>query len=117
AERLRRNGRVILLDYVPDDLLPGLYAGAASAIYPSWYEGFGLPVLEALAAGVPVVAGDVPALREAAGHRALFPPPSSPEALAEAIERSLDVDQRSHDARNGRQERARLYSWDDAGRK
>jgi len=117
AERLRRNGRVILLDYVSDDLLPGLYAGAASVIYPSWYEGFGLPVLEALAAGAPVVASDVPALREVAGDRAMFAPPSSPEALAEAIERSLDGDQRSPEARGGRRERARLYSWDNAGRK
>lgn len=117
AERLQQRGRVILLDYVPDEVLPGLFAGAAAVIYPSWYEGFGLPVLEALAAGVPVVASDVTALREVAGEAALFAPPSSAEALAEAIERSLDEEQRSEVFRRQRRERARRYSWDDAGRK
>ncbi|MEA2510893.1 MAG: hypothetical protein QOJ59_380 [Thermomicrobiales bacterium] len=116
AEPLRQRGRIILLDYVPEVLLPGLFAGAAAVVYPSWYEGFGLPVLEALAAGVPVVASDVPALREVAGDTAFFAPPSSADALAEAIERALDADQQEHEARELRRLRARLYSWDDAGK-
>jgi glycosyltransferase involved in cell wall biosynthesis len=116
AAPLRARGRVILLDYVPDDLLPGLYAGAAAVVYPSWYEGFGLPVLEGLAAGVPVVAGDVPALHEVAGDAAVFAPPASVEALADAIDRALASDQRTEHARRRRQSRARRYSWGDAGR-
>jgi O-antigen biosynthesis alpha-1,3-mannosyltransferase len=108
----RQTGRVILLDYVPDELLPGLYAGAAAVVYPSWYEGFGLPVLEALAAGVPVVASDVPALREVAGDA----PPASVDALADAIQRSLEPDQQSAAERGRRRQRAKRYSWDDAGR-
>jgi glycosyltransferase involved in cell wall biosynthesis len=116
AEPLRARGRVILLNYVPDELLPGLYTGAAALLYPSWYEGFGLPVLEGLAAGVPVVAGDVPALKEVAGDAAFFAPPASAEALADAIVRSLDPHQQSDDARSRRQNRARRYSWHDAGR-
>ncbi len=117
AEPLRQSGRVILLDYVAEEMLPGLYAGAAAMIYPSWYEGFGLPVLEALAAGVPVVAADVPALREVAGDTALFAPPASAEALSEAIEHTLDAGQQSAAERERRRQRARRYSWDDAGRK
>jgi glycosyltransferase involved in cell wall biosynthesis len=117
AEPLCQDGRVILLDYVPDELLPGLYAGAAAVVYPSWYEGFGLPVLEALAAGVPVVASDVPALREVAGDTALFAPPASVDALVDAIQRSLDADQQSAAEHERRRQRAKRYSWDDAGRK
>jgi glycosyltransferase involved in cell wall biosynthesis len=86
-------------------------------IYPSWYEGFGLPVLEALAAGVPVVASDIPALREVAGDAALYAPPSSIEALTQAIQTSLAADQQSTAARERRQHRAKQYSWNDAGRK
>jgi alpha-1,3-rhamnosyl/mannosyltransferase len=85
-------------------------------VYPSWYEGFGLPVLEALATGVPVVAGDVPALREVAGDTALFAPPASAEALAAGIARLLEASQQTDEARARRRRRARLYSWDDAGR-
>jgi glycosyltransferase involved in cell wall biosynthesis len=117
AEPLQERRRVILLDYVPDAHLPGLYAGASAVVYPSWYEGFGLPVLEALAAGVPVVAGDVPALREVGADAAMFVPPESAEAIAEAIERSLGSDQRSVEAIDRRRDQAQTYRWDDAGRR
>jgi glycosyltransferase involved in cell wall biosynthesis len=115
AEPLRRRGRIILLDYVPDAELPGLYAGAAAVVYPSWYEGFGLPVVEALAAGVPVVASDVPALVEVAGNSAILVDPGRPEAIAEAIERSLGPEQRSDAECERRRRQARRYSWDASG--
>ena len=67
AAGLVAKGLVRFLDFVPDADLPGLYAGAAALVYPSWYEGFGLPVLEALAAGIPVVTSDAPALLEVSG--------------------------------------------------
>lgn len=116
AEPLRDRGRVILLDYVPDALLPSLYAGAAAVVYPSWYEGFGLPVLEGLAAGVPVVASDVPALKEVGDDCALYAPANSAGALAEAMERSLTSSQRADEVRERRRTRARMYSWYDAGK-
>lgn len=115
AEPLRESGRVVMLDYVPDALLPSLYAGASAVIYPSWYEGFGLPVLEALATGVPVVASDVPALREVGGDSVFFAAPSSAEAIAGAIERALASDQRHDSMVQQRQMRARQFRWSTSG--
>ncbi len=73
-----------LLGHVPDDELPGLYAGAEAFVLPSRYEGFGLPVLEAMAAGTPVVAAATTALPETCGGAARLVEPE-PEALREAL--------------------------------
>jgi glycosyltransferase involved in cell wall biosynthesis len=78
------------LGHVDDALLPGLYAGAAAFVLPSLYEGFGLTALEALAAGVPVVAADRGALPEVCGAAAQLVDPADAEAIATALERALD---------------------------
>jgi glycosyltransferase involved in cell wall biosynthesis len=78
------------LGHVDDVLLPGLYAGAAAFVLPSLYEGFGLTALEALAAGVPVVAADRGALPEVCGDAAQLVDPTDAEAIAAALERALD---------------------------
>ncbi|HET6507434.1 MAG TPA: glycosyltransferase family 1 protein [Baekduia sp.] len=78
------------LGHVDDALLPGLYAGAAAFVLPSLYEGFGLTALEALAAGVPVVAADRGALPEVCGDAAQLVDPDDAEAIADALERALD---------------------------
>jgi len=78
-------GRVRLLGYVPDEDLPGLYSGAELFVYPSIYEGFGLPVVEAMACGVPVVCSEAPGILEAAGSAALFFDPQSTASLIKAI--------------------------------
>jgi len=70
---------VKLLGYVADGEVESLYRGAAAYVFPSWYEGFGLPVLEAFAAKVPLLASDIPALREVAGDAAVFARPDSVE--------------------------------------
>jgi len=108
-------GRVVVVGRVAEEMLPGLYAGAEAVVYPSWYEGFGLPVVEALAAGVPTVASTAPALREVAGDAALFAPPGDPAALAEMIEAALGSAQRTEAAREARRRRARCFSWARAG--
>lgn len=114
---LQVRDRVILLGYVPEAALPGLIAGAAAMVYPSWHEGFGLPVLEALAAGVPVVASDIPAHREVAADLADWCDPADPASIAEAIEWSLAADRRTADARATRQARAKEFSWSASGKK
>lgn len=80
---------VVRLGFVPDDELARLYRGADVFVYPSRFEGFGIPIVEAMASGVPVVASSHPSMDEACGDAAVRADPESPEALAEGIERAL----------------------------
>jgi alpha-1,3-rhamnosyl/mannosyltransferase len=77
------------LGFVPEPILPLLYAGAYAFLYPSVYEGFGLPVLEALASGAPTLASNCSSLPEVAGGAAWLVEPDNDEALREGIERVL----------------------------
>lgn len=89
AARLGVDGQLRLLDEVPEEELPGLYRGAAAFAFPSLAEGFGLPPLEAMACGTPVVASDRTSLPEVLGEAALLVDPADPAALGEALERVL----------------------------
>lgn len=77
------------LGFVPDEELARLYRGAAVAVYPSRFEGFGIPIVEAMACGCPVVASSHPSLDEASGDAALRADPEDPAAIAAAIRRAL----------------------------
>ena len=77
------------LGYVPDDDLPPLYRGAEAFVYPSLFEGFGIPIVEAMASGAPAVISSHPSMDEASGEAAVRVDPWSPEAMAAGIERAL----------------------------
>lgn len=90
AAPLVREGTVRFLGFVSRDDLPWLYAGAALFLFPSLYEGFGIPVVEAMASGVPVVASDIPVIREVASDAGVLVAPTASDAWAKAIEVLLD---------------------------
>jgi len=100
------------LGFVPDARLPELYRGAEVFVYPSLFEGFGIPVLEAMACGTPVVASSHPSLDEACGEAALRADPDEPEAIAAAI--SEAIARRDELVSKGLAHAAR-FSWRTAG--
>jgi glycosyltransferase involved in cell wall biosynthesis len=108
--------RVLFPGYVPDADLPALLSGARLFAFPSLYEGFGFPVLEAMRCGVPVVCADTSSLPEVAGDAALLVDPLDTEALAGALARLLaDGSLRARLIARGRAQ-ARRFSWDRAAR-
>lgn len=111
AAAARLGERVRLLGPVPAADLPALYAAATAFVFPSLYEGFGLPPLEAMAMGTPVVAARTSSLPEVLGEAALFVPPLDEAAWAEALRRIMeDAALRTELRARGRAQAAR-YSW------
>jgi glycosyltransferase involved in cell wall biosynthesis len=106
--------RIHLAGYVPDDQLAPLYAGAALVAMPSLYEGFGLPLLEAMACGAPVVASDASSFPEVLGNAGVLLPPDDEEAWIETMKLLLDDDRRRNQMRAQSAARARLFSWERA---
>lgn len=105
-----------LLGKVSDEELRALYAGAAVFAYPSLYEGFGLPVLEAMAAGAPVITSNVSSLPEVAGDAALLIDPRSTQALAGALEQVLSDPALAARLRAAAGPRAAQFSWERTAR-
>lgn len=117
--RARRSGvgsAVRWMGLIPDDDLPMFYAGAACFVYPSLFEGFGLPVLEAMACGTPVVTSNRTALPELAGDAALLVDPENVDELAAAIARVLADAELAGEMGGRGLERSRRYSWAETAR-
>jgi len=104
------------LGYVPEDLLPSLYAGARAFVLPSLHEGFGLTCVEAMRSGVPVASSDRGALPEACGGAALLFDPDDPEATSRAVLRAVDDDEERARLRAAGLSRAAELTWDRAAR-
>ena len=109
ADEVRRGGATVR-GWVEKDELAALYRGAAALVLPTRYEGFGLPVLEAMASGTPVVATPDPALREVAADAAVY---AEPDGLADAVRSALE---RRDELAAAGLERAREFSWQETAR-
>jgi glycosyltransferase involved in cell wall biosynthesis len=104
--------RTEFIGYVPDEHLPELYSGAVALVYPSLYEGFGLPPLEAMACGTPVVTSDGTSLPEVVGDNAVLVDPHDADSIAEGLVRVLSSPSlRDAMSREGRKRAAR-FTWE-----
>lgn len=115
ARRIAAEGMadaVTLTGYVPDDELPALYRGASASVFPSRYEGFGIPILEAMASGTPVIAAAATSLPEVAGDAALLVNPDDTAGFVAAIRRVLTDNGLRCDLIARGVERARHFTWE-----
>jgi len=110
-------GDVLFPGYLPREELARYYRGAALFVFPSLYEGFGLPPLEAMAFGLPVVASAAGALPEVLGDGALLVDPKDDEALAAAMERALTDEGLRRELKRRGLARARRFSWQETARR
>jgi len=104
-------GQIIFPGWIDEEDKPALFKLAQCFVFPSFYEGFGIPILEAMSAGTPAVCSDIPVLREIGGNAALFCNPRSSREFAENIRKVLtDANLRSNLAEKGKQQ-AQKFSW------
>jgi len=113
---LRLENDILLRGYVPDEDLPCFYSGAEVFAYPSFYEGFGLPVLESMACGTPVVTSQGSSLDEIAGNAALFIDPLDEQSIANALKQLLGDPQLSKRLVQEGLRRSREFSFRNAAR-
>jgi glycosyltransferase involved in cell wall biosynthesis len=111
AASLRVEHAVLDLGFVPDERLVDLYNGCDVLLFPSFYEGYGWPPLEAMACGTPVVAADCAALAETLGEAAILAPAEDAAALTAGVERVLDEPLLAHALRIRGRARAARYTW------
>ncbi len=114
--RLGVENRVLFTGYAPAEDLPALYTGALAFAFPSLYEGFGMPALEAMSCGAPVVASNVSSLPEVVGDAGILVDPTDETALAAALTRMADSADLRADLRARGLARARLFSWERCAR-
>jgi glycosyltransferase involved in cell wall biosynthesis len=115
-KELEVSNSVILTGYVPQADLPALYSGALCLVYPSYFEGFGLPPLEAMKCGAPVIVGDKTSLPEVVGDAALLVDPFNVDDLACAIKRVITDSNLRAQLRVKGLDRAKLFNWEETAR-
>ncbi|MGE0395438.1 MAG: glycosyltransferase family 4 protein [Kofleriaceae bacterium] len=103
---------VVFSGFLDDRMLPLVYSAADAFVYPSFYEGFGLPVLEAMACGTPVAAANRTSLPEAVGDAGLLFDPANPEDMARTIARILDETELRGELVERGLVRARSFTWE-----
>jgi glycosyltransferase involved in cell wall biosynthesis len=111
-EQYGTSEHVHFIGFAADEDLPALYSGAVCVALPSLYEGFGLPILEAMACGVPVLTSNISSLPEVAGDAALTVTPTDIEAIAAALTRLVEDGQLRDDLIQRGYARARQFTWD-----
>src|SRR5262249_30285086 len=114
AELYRAEGAgkgVVHLGYTPDDALPALYSGARALVFPSLYEGFGLPPLEMLACGGAVISSSADALREVLGRHAAYVEPADVAGWRDALARAAGDDDWLAALRRGGPRHAAQFTW------
>ncbi|HMG76509.1 MAG TPA: glycosyltransferase family 1 protein [Pyrinomonadaceae bacterium] len=111
AERNALGNDLLFTGYVAERDLPGLYSGAICFVYPSYFEGFGLPVVEAMQCGVPVIAGNRTSLPEVVGEAGLLFDPFDTQALVKALTQVIDDSEYRAVLRSKGLERARNFNW------
>lgn len=111
-EQLAKKYNLVRTGYVPDEDLPALYSGASVFVYPSFYEGFGMPPLEAMACGVPVITSDNTSLPEVVGDAGIMVKAEDIQQLAIEIERVLSDKRLSSVLRKRGLNQAKKFSWD-----
>lgn len=116
-EKLELKNRIHWLDYVSEEELLYLYRHALFLVYPSLYEGFGLPVLEAMACGCPVITSNVAALPEVVGNAALLVSPEKSSSIQEAMEQLVEDETLHRELQEKGVSRASAFSWEKAAEK
>src|SRR5438034_7550197 len=117
VHRYQLHKYVRFLGYVPEETLAVMYRLAGVFVFPSLYEGFGLPPLEAMASGTPVVTSNLSSLPEVAGDAAVLVDPYDPHAIADGIYRVLSDEQLRKDLRHRGVPRAGMFSWEQSVRR
>lgn len=109
--------RTVLTGYVPDEHLPCFYSTADTLMYPSLYEGFGLPPLEAMACGCPVLASDIPVMHEVVGGAGMLLPPNDPVVWTQALHAVLTNEWTRQQMRQRGFQQAARFSWKESARR
>lgn len=112
GEEIEKNKDIHVTGFIPTSDMPGIYKGAALFVYPSLYEGFGLPILEAMSVGCPVITSNVGSMKEIGEGAAVLIDPTSDEKLGRAISEVLDDKKMGNHLIEKGRERAKKFTWE-----